>query len=217
MEDKKQNDVDNAAQESQESSETDNENIVEEKKIKKINYRVRLEKMTDEELAILFTSKEDVATYTDALQRSNADYENYRKRQERDRSTFLKYSNQDILKKLIDVMGNFARAIDSVKEADVDKNFFDGICLVQKELEKTVLDSGVKEIKSKGQAFNPNYHEALSQVESPDHPEMTVIDEFEKGYLYHDRVLRPSKVIVSKKPQEENKAEEEKASDESSE
>ena len=165
-----------------------------------VDHRSQLEKMSDEELAELFAKKEEAASFMEALQRSKADYENYRKRQERDRASFLKYANQDILKSLLNVMDNLVRAIQSAQDAEIEKNFYEGICLVQKELEKTMQDAGVKEIDSKGQPFNPNYHEAISQMPSAEHPEMTVLQEFDKGYLYHDRVLRPSKVIVSKKP-----------------
>lgn len=169
-------------------------------KDKKIDYRSQIENMSDEDLQKLFEKSNESSSYIELLQRTKADYENYRKRQERDRTNFLKYANQDILKQLLNVIDNLHRAIDLGKQVEVDKNFFEGICLVQKELEKTLQDNNVKEIESKGKPFNPNFHEAVSQIESADHPEMTVLEAFDKGYAYHDRVLRPSKVVVSKKP-----------------
>lgn len=177
-------------------------------------YRKILENMSDKNIETLFKKAEESDVYMDALQRSKADYENYRKRQERDRATFLKYANQDILRNLIATMDNLRRALDSVQTNSVDNSFVEGICLVQKELEKITRDNGVTPIESKGKPFNPTYHEAISQIENADFPEMTVLEEFDCGYLYHDRVLRPSKVVVSKKPvvsnetSDENKTEE---------
>ena len=179
-----------------------------EEKENKVDFRSQVDSMSDEELQTLFDKAQESANYLDMLQRTKADYENYRKRQERDRATFLKYANQDILKQLLNVMDNLRRAIDQGKQSEVDSNFFEGICLVQKELEKTLQDNCVSEIEAKGKAFNPNYHEAVSQIESADHPEMTVLEDFDKGYVYHDRVLRPSKVVVSKKPQVQSETEE---------
>ncbi|BBM83854.1 nucleotide exchange factor GrpE [Candidatus Uabimicrobium amorphum] len=199
-------DVDSAAQ--NDTKNEDEQNAEESQKEEKVDFRQQVDAMNDEELQTLFEKANESANYLDMLQRTKADYENYRKRQERDRATFLKYANQDILKQLLNVMDNLGRAIELGKQSEVDSNFFEGICLVQKELEKTLQDNHVKEIEAKGKAFNPNYHEAVSQIESADHPEMTVLEDFDRGYVYHDRVLRPSKVIVSKQPQVQEQKEE---------
>lgn len=202
-------DIDNDCAQSDTANENEQntEESQQEQKEDKIDFRSQVDHMSEEELQTLFDKAQESANYLDMLQRTKADYENYRKRQERDRATFLKYANQDILKQLLNVMDNLRRAIDLGKQSEVDNNFFEGICLVQKELEKTLQDNNVSEIEAKGKAFNPNYHEAVSQIESADHPEMTVLEDFDKGYVYHDRVLRPSKVVVSKKPQVQSEAE----------
>ena len=201
-------DIDDVQSDTSNENEQNVEESQKEERENKVDFRSQVDSMSDEELQTLFDKAQESANYLDMLQRTKADYENYRKRQERDRATFLKYANQDILKQLLNVMDNLRRAIDQGKQSEVDSNFFEGICLVQKELEKTLQDNSVSEIEAKGKAFNPNYHEAVSQIESADHPEMTVLEDFDKGYVYHDRVLRPSKVVVSKKPQVQSETEE---------
>ena len=145
------------------------------------------------ELEKLFTRAEQAEFYLDSLQRTKADYENYQKRMERERQTIYRYANQDLLRRLIGVMDFLERAITSASGTTVNKSFFDGICLVQKELSKTLQDFGVKAVEAMGQRFDPSYHEAMRQQETKEHPDLTVIQELKKDIPYTSVCLEPAK------------------------
>jgi len=167
------------------------------------NLRDILSQMNDEELASLIAKTQMADFYLDALQRMKAEYENYQKRIERERSSQIKYALQPIMNKLISILDILETAIQSGNQMEsnlTDKKFFEGICLAYKEFFKLLQDFGLNKIQSMGAKFNPSYHEAVQQRESQDHPDMTVVEEIQTGYLFQDRLLRASKVIVSKKP-----------------
>ena len=175
-------------------------------KTKDVDYVRQLKKMNNKELKVLFEKAKNAESYLDSLQRTKADYENYQKRVERDRANTQKFANQQLLSQFLGVLDLLKRAIDSTPEAKVEKGFLDGICLVQKEFEKVLKDAGLVAIEAVGKNFDPAYHEALRQIETDEHPDMTVIQEFETGYMLHDRVIRASRVVVSRAPKPEEKA-----------
>lgn len=166
------------------------------------DYRALVKKMSDQELAKLFDKARNTEYYLETLQRNQAENENYRKRAEREQMSARRYANQDILKNLIVILDHLQLAINSGKDANIDPSFFEGITLLEKEFQKLLNDSEVKIIEAIGKTFDPKFHEALSQQETADEPNMTVLYEMEKGYTFHDRVIRPSKVVVSRYPQE---------------
>jgi molecular chaperone GrpE len=170
----------------------------------KTDYRALIDEMSDEELAALFKRVSEATLYLEALQRATADYDNYQKRVEKERDSTYKYAIQNVIRELLRTADIFAIAIQSAASQTKDKdykNFYDGMCLVQEDLHKTFRQFGVQQIEAKNRKFDPRYHEAVRQVETQDHPDMTVLEEIEKGYMLNERLLRPSKVIVGRKPQ----------------
>ncbi len=128
-----------------------------------------------------------------------ADFENYKKRSSREMSEFKKYANESILSELLCVVDNLERAISSSKTGEnVNSCIVDGIRMTLNEFKKVFENYGVKPIESLCKPFDPNFHQAIMQEESNEHPENTVISEFQKGYTIHDKLLRPSMVVVSK-------------------
>lgn len=135
----------------------------------------------------------------DRLLRVSAEFENYKKRASRDMEEFRKYSNQSLIKEMLSVVDNLELAINSANGHDaVDKSLLDGLEITHKEILKVFEKFNVKPISAIGQPFDPTFHEAVMQEETDEHPDSTVINELQKGYLIHDRLLRPSMVVVAK-------------------
>jgi len=136
----------------------------------------------------------------DKLLRSQADFENMRKRLEKDRQEFIKYANEGILLELLNVLDDLERTINLAEDKHEDLNaFVKGVEMILAHLYDMLKQYGVKPIEAEGKVFNPHYHEALMQVENKDLPEHTIVEVLQKGYLMHERVIRTAKVKVSKK------------------
>jgi molecular chaperone GrpE len=129
--------------------------------------------------------------------RSVAELENYKKRSAQERSKLLKYKNEELLRDLLGVSDNLERAISHCDPSRSPAGLLEGLRLVADMQRDILAKYGVAPIESVGKPFDPNFHEALARVESAELPPNTVTEEMEKGYLYHDRLLRPSKVIIS--------------------
>lgn len=127
-----------------------------------------------------------------------ADFENTKKRLERERDTSLKYAEENILKELLPGIDNIERAMDQAQEANNIESLLEGVELTRDGLLATLEKFGVTAIKSVGQPFDPNLHEAIAMEETDAMKPNFILREFQKGYLYRDRLLRPAKVIVSK-------------------
>lgn len=134
----------------------------------------------------------------DRILRLAADFENTKKRLEREREISLKYAEENILKELLPGIDNIERAMDQGKDANNIASLLEGVELTRDGLLATLEKYGVKAIESIGQPFDPNIHEALAMEETEEIEPNMVLREFQKGYLYKDRLLRPAKVIVSK-------------------
>ncbi|HSO66810.1 MAG TPA: nucleotide exchange factor GrpE [Desulfatirhabdiaceae bacterium] len=134
----------------------------------------------------------------DRLLRVSAEFENYKKRSQRDMEEYRKYANEAILADLLSVMDNLERALDSGKASKTpDNNLIEGVDLTLNDLVKIFERFSVTPIDAMEKPFDPNFHQAVMKESSADHPENTVIREFQKGYLLRDRLLRPSMVVVS--------------------
>lgn len=158
-----------------------------------------LEKSPEEQLANALT---EVVEWQDKALRSAADFENYRKRMERERISMLKYSGEAIFKELLPVVDNLERAVEQgvVDEVEAEQNLtalLEGVELTLKSLRTTLKKFEVKVIESIGGPFDPTIQEALSMEASDSVPANHVVGEFEKGYHYKDRLLRAARVIVS--------------------
>jgi molecular chaperone GrpE len=139
-----------------------------------------------------------VAELTDDLKRMAADFSNYRKRNEAERTDFAKFAKADLIAKLLDVLDGYDRALATVPEDLKGQPWIEGMWLVERKL-RSILDAeGLEPIDSLGKPFDPYLHQAVAYVES-DQPESTVIEEHQKAYRLHDRVIRPALVTVAKK------------------
>ena len=126
-----------------------------------------------------------------------ADFDNYRKRQAQERESLLKYGAEDTLKKLIDVLDNFDRGEKAIADIEDCEKVKESFNLVHKQLTDALSKVGLKVIQCMGEEFDPNFHEAVMQTPTSEHPEHTIIAELQKGYKLGDRVLRPALVNVA--------------------
>ena len=151
------------------------------------------------EMEARFKAKEEEAKETyDRLLRVSADFENYKKRSSREMEEFRKYANQSLLKEMLSVVDNLELAINSSNDGkNPDKTLIDGLNLTLNEILRVFEKFNVTPIEAQGKAFDPAYHEAVMREETDDYPENSVISEFQKGYLIHDRLLRPAMVVVA--------------------
>ena len=133
--------------------------------------------------------------------RLTADYDNYRKRAQREKEDVRQFANQDLLEKLLPVLDNFEMAITAVKEAD--PSIKDGVQMIYDQLFAVLKDSGMEPIDAMGEAFDPNLHEALSQEETTNANEGTVVQQVQRGYKLNERLVRPARVVVAKAPVDE--------------
>jgi len=135
----------------------------------------------------------------DRLLRTSAEFENYKKRVSREMEEFRKYSNQALIKEMLSVVDNLELAMNATNGHEtIDKGLLDGLEMTHREILKIFEKFHVKPISAKGQSFDPTFHEAVMQEETGEYPDNTVINELQKGYLIHDRLLRPSMVVVAK-------------------
>ena len=134
----------------------------------------------------------------DKVLRLAADFENTKKRLERERDISLKFAEENILKELLPGIDNIERAMDQAQDANSIESLLAGVELTRNGLIATLEKFGVKGIESVGEPFDPNIHEAIAMEETDKMAPNLVLREFQKGYYYKDRLLRPAKVIVSK-------------------
>lgn len=139
----------------------------------------------------------DTGTYKADLQRMAADFANYRKRNEAERADFAKFAKSDLITKLLDVLDGYDRALASMPEDVKGQPWVEGMWLVERKLRQILEGEGLEPIQSLGRPFDPYQHEAVAHVESSK-PEGTVIEEHQKAYRLHDRVIRPALVSVAK-------------------
>jgi molecular chaperone GrpE len=149
--------------------------------------------------------EKQVAAEKDKILRLSAEFENYKKRKQRELDSFKKFANESILKQFLTVVDNLERAISSAEENSDAKAFLKGVELTHKEIIKLFETFSVKPVKAENQIFDPNFHQAVTQEESDKVPDNTITKVLQKGYLLHDRLIRPAMVVVSKgKKEKEN-------------
>ena len=123
-----------------------------------------------------------------------ADFENYRKRQENERENLIKYGAMDTLKKLLEVLDRGEKALENVEDCQIVKDSFNK---VHKQTMDVLTKLGLEVIETEGKEFDPNFHEAVMQTPTSEHPDNTIVNELQKGYKLGDKVLRPSLVNVA--------------------
>ena len=136
----------------------------------------------------------------DKMLRNQADLENTRKRLDREKQEFVKFANEGLIFDLLNVLDDLERTVDLAESSKEDISaFLKGVEMILAHLYEMLKNHGVKPIEAEGKIFDPNFHEALMQVENKELPEHTIIEVLQKGYLIQGRVLRTAKVKVSKK------------------
>lgn len=136
----------------------------------------------------------------DRLVRVQADFENSRKRLEKDKLEFTKFANEGIILGLLNILDDLERAVGLAQTKHEDPAaFLKGMEMIMAHLYEMLKSHGVKPIEAEGKKFDPNYHEALMQAENKELPDHTIVEELQKGYLLYDRVIRTAKVKVSVK------------------
>ena len=165
------------------------------------------EETINEDFAILLKGKEEeLQKEHDRLLRTLAEHENYKKRMARERADFLKFGNESLMKELLPILDNLELSLEHARNATNANAITEGIELVKKEFLRKLEKYGLSAISARGEKFDPNRHEAAVQIETAEHPEDTVIDEFQKGYFLNDRLLRPASVSVTKPLEKEAQA-----------
>ena len=126
-----------------------------------------------------------------------AEFDNFKKRTQKEKADLMKFSNESLLRSILPILDNLERAIDHGKGSKENTSLLEGLEITLRQFLNTLERFGVKPLAARGEVFYPEKHEAVSQQESDEEPNR-VISEIEKGYIYHDRLLRPARVIVSK-------------------
>ncbi|HKP93563.1 MAG TPA: nucleotide exchange factor GrpE [Chthoniobacterales bacterium] len=139
----------------------------------------------------------DLERFRDLALRSQADFENYKKRSAREKEEAIKYANSTLLEKLIAIVDNFELGLEAARAEGEKSPVFSGMSMVLKQLMDFLADSGLQPIDAVGRKFDPNLHEAIAHEPSEEFDEGTVIRQTRRGYRMKDRLLRPSSVVVS--------------------
>jgi len=152
----------------------------------------------DLEEKIESSEKEAKETY-DRFLRVSAEFENYKKRSAREMIDFRKFANESIAKAMLPVVDNLELAVNSAAgDGDAAERIIEGIEMTLKEVLKVFEQFGITQIDALEKAFDPVFHQAVMHEETEDHPDNSVVKELQRGYMIHDRLLRPSMVVVSK-------------------
>ena len=146
----------------------------------------------------LTDAQEAIAELNERIVRLTADFDNFRKRAQREKDEARQFANQGLLEKLLPVLDNFEMALTAVKDADPSVR--DGVQMILDQLLGVLKESGVEPVDAMGQPFDPNLHEALSQEETTEVEEGTVVQQVQRGYKLNDRLVRPARVVVAKAP-----------------
>lgn len=142
----------------------------------------------------------DLDRFRDLAMRSQADFENYKKRCAREKEDAIKYANKSLLEKLVSIVDHFELGLEAARGEGEKSPVYSGMSLVLKQLQDFLAENGLQPIEAVGQKFDPNLHEAIAHQPSEEVPEEHVINQTRRGYRYKDRLLRPSTVVVSSGP-----------------
>ena len=142
-------------------------------------------------------SLDEIKALQDKYLRLAAEFDNYKRLSLREQRDSARFANEGLLKELLPILDNLERAVRSSKEKQRRDGLIQGVELTLKQFMETLAKFGVRPIASVGQAFDPSRHEAVARVESNTVPAGSVVDEFQRGYYLHDRILRPAMVTVS--------------------
>jgi len=176
-------DTSKEAEDTTQESEEDNEEASEESKDKKSSKKDKKNK-----------AQEVIDELNDKVMRQMAEFENFRKRSDKEKTQMYDMGAKSILEKILPVVDNFERGLDAAADGD---SFADGMKMIYKQLMTSLEEAGVKEIEAEGEEFNPDYHNAVMHVEDEELGENIVVEVLQKGYMYNDTVLRHAMVKVA--------------------
>lgn len=141
------------------------------------------------------------ADYREMLSRKQAEFENFRKRTEREKQDFVKFAAAELVREILTVVDNLERAIEASKQTTgaegSEQQLREGVEIIYRQFRDILGKQGLKEVQALHERFDPHVHEAVSRVETTEHPDETVLEVFQTGYLFGDRLLRPSMVSVA--------------------
>jgi len=144
-------------------------------------------------------ARAEIGDLSERLLRLQADFENFRKRAQREKDEARQFANQSLIEKQLPILDNFEMALAAVKDADPALR--DGVQMIYDQLLGILRDSGVETIDATGEGFDPNLHEAISQQETTEAEPGTVVEQVQRGYRLHERLVRPARVVVAKAPE----------------
>lgn len=157
-----------------------------------------LEEELEEELSEEESLRQNLQELEDKYLRLQAEYSNYRRRTDEEKSQIYSLGNERLILELLPVLDNFERAIDNMKENDVSENYLEGVEMIKKTLIQVLEKEGLESIEACGQEFDPDYHHAVLMEECEKTKSGLVLDELQKGYRLKDKTIRPTMVKVSK-------------------
>ena len=139
----------------------------------------------------------DKADLQDRLLRQRAEFDNYRRRADRERSEYLQYAAMELVREILPVLDDFERAL---KHETADRDYAKGVELIYQRLDETLKRMGMEPVETGGRQFDPNLHQAVQRVETDDAEDQSILSEFQKGYNFRGKLLRPAMVKVAVKP-----------------
>jgi molecular chaperone GrpE len=139
----------------------------------------------------------DLDRFRDLALRSQADFENYKKRCAREKEDAIKYANSSLLERLVAIVDNFELGLEAARGEGEQSPIYSGMTLVLKQLNDFLAENGLQPIEAEGKPFDPNLHQAIAHEPSDQFPEGIVLRQIRRGYRFKDRLLRPSSVVVS--------------------
>ncbi|MBN1917092.1 MAG: nucleotide exchange factor GrpE [Verrucomicrobia bacterium] len=157
--------------------------------------------VNEDELHLLEEKSKKADEYYGHYMRARADLDNMRKRIERDKADFVKYANERLLSEIIPILDNFERAFAAAEKVPATHNFAVGVEMILKQLREVLARYGVEELYPAGEPFDPAKHEAAETVETAEHPDHTVVDVLQRGYVLNGRVVQPAVVRVAVNPE----------------
>ncbi|MBW2608415.1 MAG: nucleotide exchange factor GrpE [Deltaproteobacteria bacterium] len=176
----------------------DKEEKVSKKKVSEKKDKVKIVDHLKEMEARLESVEQEAKEAHDRFLRVSAEFENYKKRSAREMDEFRKFANESLLREMLTVVDNLERALNSSNnDNQANSHIAEGVDMTLKEILKVFEKFNVKPIEALGKPFDPNFHQAAMREETNERPENTVLNELEKGYMIHDRLLRPAMVVVS--------------------
>ncbi len=145
------------------------------------------------------TTKKQLEEEKERFLRLSAEFDNFRKRTLKEKEEFIKYANEKLILELIDILENLERGVESVKKTDKRDKLIEGMELIYKQFKDVLEKNGLMPIKAVGEKFDPYKHEAIMITQTDEFEENTILEEFARGYMLNNKVIRYSKVRVSKK------------------